>query len=193
MEITFERIEQYFGKDAAYVSEFEVTADFNLHIERKKGGRFLVYQKSVADGEYDIVDGVGRLDHKDVIDTAVRVDLFPMWCKIVSASEVTMAAVNPDGAVVPVKIVYDSNAQADLEYMYNMLQNAKEDGDKLIFTSPISYLKYEGVMYKLEGGRVSGTRQMILRRLDNNAIAYGSIGGYSTGDGGYQYYINLRS
>ena len=52
MEITFEKIEQYWGKDAAYVSEFEVTADFNLHIERKKGGRFLVYQKSVADGEY---------------------------------------------------------------------------------------------------------------------------------------------
>jgi hypothetical protein len=49
------------------VSEFEVTSDFNLHIERISGGRFLVYQKSVADGEYDIVDGV-RKDHKDVID-----------------------------------------------------------------------------------------------------------------------------
>ena len=93
MELTFEKIEQYFGKDAAWVSEFEVTADFNLHIERKKGGRFLVYQKSVADGEYDIVDGVGRLDHKAVIDLDFTALIYPKYIKVVSEAEVTMGIV----------------------------------------------------------------------------------------------------
>lgn len=102
MELTFKQSSQLFGKEYGYEAEFEVTASFNLHIERKAGGRFLVYQKSVKDAEYDIVDSVDYQEprHKAVIDTAVRVDLFPMWCKIVSASEVTMAAVNPDGAVI---------------------------------------------------------------------------------------------
>ena len=92
MELTFEKIEQYFGKDAAWVSEFEVTADFNLHIERKAGGRFLVYQKSVADGEYDIVDGL-RKDHKDVIDMDFVALVYPKFIKVVSEAEVTMGIV----------------------------------------------------------------------------------------------------
>ena len=92
MEITFERIEQYFGKEAAYVSEFEVTSDFNLHIERVSGGRFLVYQKSVADGEYDIVDGL-RKDHKAVIDMDFVALVYPKYIKVVSEAEVTRATV----------------------------------------------------------------------------------------------------
>ena len=92
MEITFERIEQYFGKEAAYVSEFEVATDFNLHIERVSGGRFLVYQKSVADGEYDIVDGL-RKDHKAVIDMDFVALVYPKYIKVVSEAEVTRATV----------------------------------------------------------------------------------------------------
>lgn len=38
MDLIFEKKEQYFGKDAAWVSEFEVTSDFNLHVERISGG-----------------------------------------------------------------------------------------------------------------------------------------------------------
>lgn len=93
MEITFEKIEQYWGKDAAYVSEFEVTADFNLHIERKAGGRFLVYQKSVADGKYDLVDDLGYKDHKAVIDLDFTALVYPKFIKVVSEAEVTMGIV----------------------------------------------------------------------------------------------------
>jgi hypothetical protein len=92
MDLNFEKKEQYWGKDAAWVSEFEVTSDFNLHIERISGGRFLVYQKSVADGEYDIVDGV-RKDHKDVIDMDFVGLVYPKYIKVVSESEVTMGIV----------------------------------------------------------------------------------------------------
>lgn len=93
MDLIFEKKEQYFGKDAAWVSEFEVTADFNLHIERISGGRFLVYQKSVADGEYDLVDGLGYKDHKAVIDMDFVGLVYPKYIKVVSESEVTMGIV----------------------------------------------------------------------------------------------------
>ena len=95
MEITFEKIDKLLGNEGAYVSEFEVTADFNLHIERKAGGRFLMYQKSVADGEYDIVDGVGYQEprHKAVIDIDMTALVYPKFVKVVSESEVTMGVV----------------------------------------------------------------------------------------------------
>lgn len=38
MEITFVKNDKLFWKEGAYVSEFQVTSDFNLHVERKKGG-----------------------------------------------------------------------------------------------------------------------------------------------------------
>lgn len=93
MDLNFEKKEQYFGKDAAWVSEFEVTSDFNLHIERISGGRFLVYQKSVADGKYDLVDGLGYKDHKAVIDMDFVGLVYPKYIKVVSESEVTMGIV----------------------------------------------------------------------------------------------------
>jgi hypothetical protein len=46
---------EFVKKNGMYEAEFEATADFNLHIERVAGGRFLIYQKSVADGQYTIV------------------------------------------------------------------------------------------------------------------------------------------
>lgn len=109
------------NQGTSWAAEFEVKSSFNLHVERVSGGRFLVYQKSVKDAEYDIVDGVGNKDHKKVIDTAVRVDLFPMWCKIVSESEVTMAVVNPDGAVVPTvkfRTEYDASIYEDRKALW---------------------------------------------------------------------------
>lgn len=97
MDLIFEKKEQYFGKDAAWVSEFEVTSDFNLHVERISGGRFLVYQKSVADGEYDLVDGLGYKDHKDTIDMDFVALVYPKYIKVVSEAEVTRAVVLPEG------------------------------------------------------------------------------------------------
>lgn len=93
MDLIFEKKEQYWGKDAAWVSEFEVAADFNLHVERVSGGRFLVYQKSVADGEYDLVDGLGYKDHKATIDLDFVALVYPKWIKVVSEAEVTMGIV----------------------------------------------------------------------------------------------------
>lgn len=84
---------EFVKKNGMYEAEFEATADFNLHIERKAGGRFLVYQKSVADGKYDIVDTIGRLDHKDVIDLDMAALVYPKHIKVASGSEPTIAVV----------------------------------------------------------------------------------------------------
>ena len=84
---------EFVKKNGMHEAEFETTADFNLHIERKAGGRFLIYQKSVADGKYDIVDGVGYHGHKDVIDLDMTAAIYPKYIKVVSESEVTMGVV----------------------------------------------------------------------------------------------------
>ena len=99
MDLNFEKKEQYWGKDAAWVSEFEVTSDFNLHVERISGGRFLVYQKTVKDGKYAICDGLGRQDHKDTIDITLWDLVYPKYIKVVSEAEVTYAAVTTDGEI----------------------------------------------------------------------------------------------
>lgn len=89
MELKFEKVKNL------YVAEFEATGDFNLHIERVSDGRFLVHQKSVAGGEYDIVDTVSYmdLDHKAVIDLDFTALVYPKWIKVVSESEPTLGVV----------------------------------------------------------------------------------------------------
>lgn len=76
-----------------YEAEFKATADFNLHIERVAVGRFLIYQKSVADGQYAIVDNIDYHDHKDVIDLDMAALVYPKHIKVASASEPTIAVV----------------------------------------------------------------------------------------------------
>lgn len=96
MELKFE------NQGTSWVAEFEVTGDFNLHVERVSGGRFLLHQKTVKDGKYAICDGVGRQDHKDVIETTLFDLVYPKWIKVVSKSEVTRAVVLPEGVATPV-------------------------------------------------------------------------------------------
>ena len=88
---------EFVKKNGMYEAEFEATADFNLHIERKAGGRFLIYQKSVAHGQYAIVDNIGYHDHKDVIDITLWDLVYPKYIKVVSETEVTRAVVLPEG------------------------------------------------------------------------------------------------
>lgn len=93
MEIIFKESAQTFHGEAGYEAEFEVTGDFNLHLERRSGGRFFVYQKTVADGKWDMVDDADNLDHKAVIDLDFTGLVYPKWIKVVSESEPTMAVV----------------------------------------------------------------------------------------------------
>lgn len=80
MELTFNKIGN------KYVSEFEVTSDFNLHIERLKGGIINMYQRTSSEGEYSIIDGFD-IDGKSVLDIDFTALIYPKWIKIISEKE----------------------------------------------------------------------------------------------------------
>lgn len=90
------------NEHGTWIAEFEVTADFNLHIEREKGGDILLYQKT-SGGGYDIVDGFGNQRHQGVIDYDCTALVYPKWIKIVSEVEPTYATVMSDGEVTEIK------------------------------------------------------------------------------------------
>lgn len=103
MELIFKESSQVLSGKPAYEVEFEASSDFSIHIERPAGGRFLVYQKSVANGKYSLVDGVGYQDYKDVFDIDFAGSVYPKWIKIVSEVEPTYAAIISDGEVTEIK------------------------------------------------------------------------------------------
>lgn len=96
MDLTFNKE----GKN--FVAEFEAKADFNLHIERNKGGDILLYVRTQGGG-YDIVDDFGVQRHQGVIDYDCTALVYPKWIKIVSEVEPTYAAVVSDGEVTEIK------------------------------------------------------------------------------------------
>lgn len=96
MDLTFNK------EGENFVAEFEATADFNLHIERNKGGNILLYVRTQGGG-YDIVDDFGVQKHQGVIDYDCTALVYPKWIKIVSEVEPTYAAVVSDGEVTEIK------------------------------------------------------------------------------------------
>lgn len=80
------------GKTKAWESEFEATADFNLHIERPKGGMVYFYQKTAGTG-YAHVDNVPWMSGKNAIDLDFTALVYPKWIKIVTEVEPTLAVV----------------------------------------------------------------------------------------------------
>ena len=55
MDITFNKVGEL------WEAEFEATADFNIHLEREKGGVFRVYQRT-AGSQYALVDEVDKVN-----------------------------------------------------------------------------------------------------------------------------------
>lgn len=87
MEITFEKVGN------KYVAEFEATADFNLHIERVEQSTLEVYQRGIAEGEYDFAWSAG-VGARKVIDYDFGALVYPKYIKVISGSEVLSASVN---------------------------------------------------------------------------------------------------
>jgi hypothetical protein len=87
MDLNFELQGSYF------IAEFEVTSDFNLHIEKDPIGEFFVYQRT-AGGQYDLVQNFKKNKGDDsIIDYDFQALVYPKWIKVVSEVEPTMAAV----------------------------------------------------------------------------------------------------
>ena len=83
-----------FNKEGnSFVAEFEATGDFNLHVERAKGGVFNIYQRTAQSGKYAYVEGLGSQTGKDVIEYDFTGIVYPKSIRVVSESEPTMAVV----------------------------------------------------------------------------------------------------
>lgn len=84
-----------------YVSEFEVSSDFNLHIERNEGGTLYIQQRT-GNGQYDTVkDAVFKLGDS-VIDYDFQALVYPKYIKIISDIN-PIAYITSDGEVTEIK------------------------------------------------------------------------------------------
>ena len=93
MNLHFERRNGYF------ISEFEVTNDFNLHIEKDPIGQFLVYQRT-AGGAYDLVADFGKNKGDDpIIDYDFSALVYPKYIQIKSSVNPAIATITTDGEV----------------------------------------------------------------------------------------------
>lgn len=78
-----------------YVAETTVTGDYNLHVERKGGGSFNIYQRGTQNGLYKVCSGMPgwmNYDAGKVIDWAFSHGVYPeggLAIRIESGSEVT--------------------------------------------------------------------------------------------------------
>ena len=86
MEIQFTNI------DNLWVAEFEVTSDFNLHIERDTDGRLDIYQRT-AGAEYENIYDIGYLNKRTVYDNDFQALIYPKWIKVKSAVKPIVAVV----------------------------------------------------------------------------------------------------
>ena len=94
MELIFNKSDKY------YVSEFQVTANFNLHIE-KPNGDIRLYQRT-AGGKYDSIDNVVYYAGNSVFDYDFDALVYPKFIKIVSETEPTYAEVVSDGEITEI-------------------------------------------------------------------------------------------
>lgn len=84
--INFVKGEQY------YTAEFQIKGPVNIHIERAEAGALYFRQRSIDHGSYDLINGANWNNRGDLtIDTAIQGVVYPMWIKIESASEPTLA------------------------------------------------------------------------------------------------------
>lgn len=86
MEITFT------NNGSNWVAEFEVRADFNIHLERDTDGRLDIYQKTAGE-KYEYVNEIGWLARRLVYDNDFTASVYPKTIKIVSAVKPTLAVV----------------------------------------------------------------------------------------------------
>ena len=77
-----------------YISEFEVTADFNLHIEGVVEGNVRVYQRGTAEGQYAYVrEATPYPSFANVYDYDFSALVYPKYIRVVCATEPTKAIV----------------------------------------------------------------------------------------------------
>ena len=76
-----------------WIAETTVNAPYNLHIERKGAGKFMIYQRGTDSGQYApcVIGSYLAQNQGQVIDWSFDHTIYPMHVRFESGSEVTSA------------------------------------------------------------------------------------------------------
>lgn len=83
-------------QNGLYEVEFEVTGNFNLHLERKNYGRIELYQKTSSETNYTSSPSYSA-NGDVVINLDFSMGIYPKFVKIISYTEVEKAIVTMEG------------------------------------------------------------------------------------------------
>ena len=86
MDITFTK------KNNLWVAEFQVSGNFNLHLERVESGSIRISQKTAGNG-YALINDAHSLYSQLVIDVDIQGIVFPKTIQISSVVKPTVAIV----------------------------------------------------------------------------------------------------
>lgn len=93
---------QFTKQGKTYVAEFEVNADFNLHIEKSQSGYLFMQQRSTS-GKWDSVRNFQATDSDYIVDYDFTALVYPKQIRLVSKYAPTMCVLTSDGDVIEIK------------------------------------------------------------------------------------------
>jgi hypothetical protein len=93
---------QFTKQGNTFVAEFEVNADFNLHIEKSRSGYLYMQQRSTS-GKWDSVRNFQAADSDYIIDYDFTALVYPKQIRLVSEYAPTMCVLTSDGDVIEIK------------------------------------------------------------------------------------------
>lgn len=93
---------QFTKQGKTYVAEFEVNADFNLHIEKSQSGYLYMQQRSTS-GKWDSVRNFQATDSDYIVDYDFTALVYPKQIRLVSKYAPTMCVLTSDGDVIEIK------------------------------------------------------------------------------------------
>lgn len=118
-------------KDNVWVTEFSVSADYNLHIEGVAEGDVRIYQSGVEGAKYALVRGATLYpSYGEVYDMDFSALLYPKYIRVECATEPTMAEVTSEGEVIQIEIpVEPEEPESDVIEYHFEIPNMEESTD----------------------------------------------------------------
>lgn len=105
-------------KDNVWVTEFSVSADYNLHIEGVAEGDVRIYQSGVEGAKHALVRGATLYpSYGEVYDMDFSALLYPKYIRVECATEPTMAEVTSEGEVIQIEIPVEPEQPSEPEVL----------------------------------------------------------------------------
>ncbi len=94
---------QFTNKGGTFVSEFEVTSDFNLHIEGVRLSDMRIGQKTAGGSYAEVTEFPSERSQDRVADFDFASIVYPKFIKVICATEPTYAEIATNGEVTEIK------------------------------------------------------------------------------------------